>query len=329
MLIFVILTLMATGLDMKYINNENLEMIFNKIIRVLYVIGTRYDIRFLVGLYSFLQSRKENKIFKSIQGYVETEELEVSAEFASDTNVNIWVLWLQGYDHAPTLVQSCIDSILFNSGEYNVVLLDKSNLNDYVHLPSFIWDKYNSGIISNTHFSDIVRSFLLYTYGGFWIDATVFVTKTIWSGEGVFYTLKDTKRSMSVSNGQWTGYYMYSVPKGIIPQILYKSFLNYWSHENQLIDYFLIDYIIKLAYKKNYNVKMVIENNPNNGVHRFDLSNMLNDPISSSSRGQLDIGIGVYKLSYKKVYYKKNAGKPTYYSLVIDGSLRQFLKENN
>lgn len=320
---------MATGLDMKYINNENLEMVFNKLIRLLNVIGNRFNIKFLVVFCDLLRSRKENKIFKSIQGYVECDELEASVKFTNDTDVKIWVLWLQGYEHAPSLVRSCIDSIVLNSGEYKVVILDRDNLNDYVDLPQFIWDKYNSGIISNTHFSDIVRSFLLYTYGGFWIDATVFLTKTIWSGENTFYTLKDRKRRISVSNGQWTGYYMYSVPKGIIPQILYKSFLNYWSHENQLIDYFLIDYVIKLAYEKNADVKMVIENNPNNGSHRFDLSNMLNDPISTLNTTQLGLGIGVYKLSYKKKYYKKNAGERTYYSSVIDGSLCKFLKENN
>lgn len=59
----------------------------------------------------------------------------------------IWWCWLQGLESAPPIVKAC-----------------------------YILDKWKAGIISNTHFSDILCLELLTSRGGIWVDATVFVT---------------------------------------------------------------------------------------------------------------------------------------------------------
>lgn len=88
----------------------------------------------------------------------------------------IWVCWLQGFENAPALVQRCLESIKKYRGGYQVVELTEANIAQYVTLPDFIWDKYRKGIISHTHFSDILRFALLTEYGGVWIDATILLT---------------------------------------------------------------------------------------------------------------------------------------------------------
>ena len=86
----------------------------------------------------------------------------------------IWVCWWQGYDNAPKLVQSCIESIKKNSENNEVIIIDDNNYRKYVNIPTWLEEKKNKGIISKTHFSDYLRLSLLSTHGGVWLDSTFF-----------------------------------------------------------------------------------------------------------------------------------------------------------
>ena len=58
-------------------------------------------------------------------------------------------------------------------------IITNKNLNDFIEIPSYIYDKIDKNIINMAHFSDILRVMLLNEYGGIWIDATVYLTKNI------------------------------------------------------------------------------------------------------------------------------------------------------
>ncbi len=79
---------------------------------------------------------------------------------------NIWVCWLQGYENAPAIVKTCIDSVRKNAGNHKVILLNEKNMLDYVDLPDYIIQKYRNGIIPIQNFSDILRFALLKQRGG-------------------------------------------------------------------------------------------------------------------------------------------------------------------
>jgi hypothetical protein len=92
----------------------------------------------------------------------------------------IWVCWLQGYDAAPVLVQNCIGSVRQHKPEgYEVVVITSQNYQQFVVLPEHIVQKWHKGLITNTHFSDLLRIFLLARHGGYWIDATCLLTSPI------------------------------------------------------------------------------------------------------------------------------------------------------
>ena len=91
----------------------------------------------------------------------------------SDT---IWMCWLQGMEKAPLLVQRCYESIQKNIPGKKIILLDESNIFEYISLPDDIVEKWKKGIIGAAHFTDLVRLQLLITHGGYWIDATVLCT---------------------------------------------------------------------------------------------------------------------------------------------------------
>ena len=85
-------------------------------------------------------------------------------------NSPIWVMWYQGIEKAPPIIKACIHSIFVNKANHPLYILDKNNLENFIKLPKYILTKFHKGMISITHFSDIVRMAILSTHGGYWID---------------------------------------------------------------------------------------------------------------------------------------------------------------
>lgn len=103
-------------------------------------------------------------------------------------------MWQQGLEEAPEVVRLCRQS-LKNSidKEIKIIEINDENLEMYIDLPEYILEKYSLGKISRAMFADIVRIRLLATYGGIWLDSTVFVSKKIpeWFFSVPFFSAKD------------------------------------------------------------------------------------------------------------------------------------------
>lgn len=78
----------------------------------------------------------------------------------------IWMLWLQGEDDAPPLVQASIESWRALNPSWKVVVLDRTTMHEYLDLP--VWPDH----LKPNHVANIVRLMLLERYGGVWTDAT-------------------------------------------------------------------------------------------------------------------------------------------------------------
>lgn len=112
---------------------------------------------------------------KYITAYDRNIDIEISDKFQ---NV-IWQFWAQGKEDMPDIVRVCINSVKRNNPHRQVILLTNENLNEYVQLPGFICKKYAEGKVSVQHFSDIIRTCLLFKYGGTWVDATIYMSDRI------------------------------------------------------------------------------------------------------------------------------------------------------
>lgn len=88
----------------------------------------------------------------------------------------VWVCWFQGIENAPNLVKKCYKSLQENLYDKEIVLITSENMNKYVQFPNYIIEKWNAGLITNTHMTDLLRLELLIRYGGMWVDATVLCT---------------------------------------------------------------------------------------------------------------------------------------------------------
>lgn len=118
--------------------------------------------------------KKYNRLL-GIGQYIGQDFVSVSMK----PNSVVWFCWLQGIDNAPELVQRCYQSLVLHNPNKEVILIDDTNMFEYVTFPEFILEKWQSGVISNTHFSDLLRLELLVTHGGIWSDATVYYTDSI------------------------------------------------------------------------------------------------------------------------------------------------------
>ena len=78
----------------------------------------------------------------------------------------IWMLWLQGEDAAPPLVQASFESWRRHNPAWDVIVLDREVLSEHVSLPNF------PDHLRMSHIANIVRLQLLARYGGVWADAT-------------------------------------------------------------------------------------------------------------------------------------------------------------
>lgn len=194
----------------------------------------------------------------------------------------IWVLWWQGFENAPLIVQRCVESIKRNGGGHSLRLLSKDNLGEYIQLPDFIKQKVDNGAITLTHLSDIIRMALLAKYGGFWIDSTVFVTKPIKGYDLPFYSIRQhCSNPRYVDNGNgWTAYFIATCPNSIVAETIYKFFLAYWRTHDVLIDYYLVDYAITLCKMHIPQMKQWLESIPYDSDKVNDMRLNLNSPFS-------------------------------------------------
>lgn len=207
------------------------------------------------------------RAFESEMGLLSNSQTRALCQLNS-TDV-IWVCWMQGEDNMPETIATCYKSLLRNKGDYNVRLITDSNFREYADLPDDIISKHEVGLISNTHFADVIRCYLLWKYGGIWIDAALFVTKEVDYNRITFSSPKMAFDSSNSINLKWTVGCLAAGKNFLLFEFAYKYLLAYWRKYDTPIVYLLLDHVFELAYLNNDTVKMVIDGVPlnNEGLH--------------------------------------------------------------
>ena len=162
----------------------------------------------------------------------------------------VWVCWLQGIEQAPPLVQHCYRSLQKNMPDREVILLTEDNYREYVTFPAHIEKKLASGVITRTHFSDLLRLELLINHGGTWIDATVFCSGgqipgyMLDSDLFLFQNLKPGADGHATVISSW---FMTACTNHPILLLTRALLYRYWEKRNAMVDYFLIHDFFQLA----------------------------------------------------------------------------------
>lgn len=253
-----------------------------------------------------INSYNEKLVTKKLSEIFTREKIEEDDLFQVKKDIRyspIWIMWWQGYDQAPDLVRSCIDVVRSKNSEHPVIIIDKNNYKEYITLPTFIEAKKDQGIISPTHLSDMIRVCLLYIYGGIWCDATLLDTQKIpeYIFQEDFYTIKTGFQTKEPSHGEWTTFFMESKPKNVLMREVAIDHFKFWKNHNELIDYIMFDYIIRMLVNSNQKVAQQIKKVPLNNQLVFELASYLDthDTFTKDSIDLFDSDSYLFKLSWK------------------------------
>jgi len=239
---------------------------------------------------------------------------KVSVE--SKASKYIWIIWAQGLDAMPDLVKSCYQSVIRNSNGFTVCLVDMSNISEYVSLPDFIFEKLNKGYISYTHFSDILRFALLSKWGGLYLDATIFVSSPIPHFDSLF-TIKEKDNPQYASRAKWAGFLWYLPSDTSFAKYVVSFLLGYWGKYDSIIDYFLLDYVIRLYYERKESFRNTIDSLGYSNPYLYFLqSPSCDEPYNNELWQSISEATCFFKTSWKQKRVRATE-EPSFYETVL------------
>ncbi len=224
----------------------------------------------------------------------------------------IWWCWLQGEEKAPELCKACLNSLRKNLPEHEIIVITDENYSDYVELPDYIIEKYKKGIITRTHFSDILRLQLLVTHGGTWIDSSVLCTgfsKEFYDKPLFAFSnfLKDDK-AIVLSN-----WFITSESNNPIVSLTRDLVFEYWKKNDILINYYFFHIFFTLAtekYEKEWQEVHRFSNVPPH-ILQFEIT----DEYSKERWNEICNMSSIHKLTQKADFSKKHGN--SFYDYII------------
>ena len=229
----------------------------------------------------------------------------------------IWTMWWQGVENAPELVKMCFDSFNRYKGGHTLKVITRDNFRDYVNLPDYVFERVDSGAVTLTHLSDIVRFCLLYEHGGLWLDSTIFVTNGI--PENIFeldyYTVRRPfpQKNYNIVKNRWTNFLHASKKGNFLCNFVLNFFLEYWRTQRHMIDYFLIDYALYTAYTEIPRCRLILDSVPEVKSDIYRLESLLNEKWSPETFREIEQDTHFSKLTYKRRFLKHRHGHETFY----------------
>ena len=255
------------------------------------------------------------KYRRYIDGYLQREKLKPKKP--AKRSRDIWILWLDGMENAPEVVQRCCRSVKECFPDRPVHILTEDNYREYVRFPGFIRERIESGAITRTHLSDLLRLELLIRHGGTWLDATVFCS----SGEVPSYMMdsdlflfQDLKPGRDGHCQRISSWMITACTGHPILRLTRALLYEYWLMNRKMADYFLFHDLFELAieaYPEEWN-KVVPCSNSAPHILLLRMFEPYNGEIWEAVKGMTPF----HKLSYK--FDAEKAQIPgTYYKAVL------------
>lgn len=254
------------------------------------------------------QAKRREELNKMLGNVIEKYQSEPMEQVVADEKVSnyIWVCWWQGEENMTPIVRKCYEHIRKYNADKQVVLITEENLSKYVTFPSYILEKYQKGIISKTHLSDILRTELLCKYGGVWMDITLMTWTCIPDRfyEFPVYTgrFPYDKKDYNISQNRWTSFFLVSrYPNNILFRYLSDFWREYWKKKDSLVEYFLVDYAFDFGYRNIPAIKQELDMVPVNGCGKnvWELLKILPDSFDNKKIEKIKQGNWMQKLSYR------------------------------
>lgn len=261
----------------------------------------------------------KQKLHRKYKKVLEAFDQEYDENLNHENSKKVWVCWFQGMEKAPEIVKKCYASLQENLTDREIILITSDNMQDYVDFPDFILKKWEKGIITNTHMTDLLRLELLIRYGGTWIDSTVLCTRErgeipdcFFDSNLFFYqTLKPGRDGHASVFSSW---YLTSCSNNKILLAVRCLCYAYWQKNDQMVDYFLLHLFMSIVLEYYEESWKSIPPACNSAPHMLllRLFEPYNEEVYNFILGQTPF----HKLSYKFTEEQFNR-KGTYYDRIF------------
>lgn len=263
-----------------------------------------------------LQFKVKKKLIKMYKNKL-VEFDENYEELPHEKSNKVWVCWFQGFENAPEIVKICCESIKKELSDKEIIFITEKNMFEYVNFPNYILEKWNSGIISHAHMSDLLRLELLTKYGGLWIDSTVFCSNLdssdyIFDSELFFYQVLEPERKGS--SGVVSNWLISACTNNKILMATKHLLYYYWKNNNSALHYFIFHLTMQIVlehYPEDWKKVIPI---PTSVPHilLFHLFEPYDKEIWNLTKNLTKF----HKLTYK-IDEEKTAMKGTYYEKIL------------
>ena len=211
----------------------------------------------------------------------------------------IWSFWFE-IDY-PKSIEICIKSWKFHHPNYQIKLLNKTNILEY--LPDFNFSEFEN--LNHANLSDIIRLKLLYHYGGIWLDSSVFLNDKLDD-----YFLKFYKNNLDLLCFEGLNHNNKLLP-------ITESWFLVTYKNNQLIKAWLdllttcfIDIDYQNFFKKKYNKEyLMIEEKNRDYLYIYMSSLVILKDIENMKIGLLNSRLNGLFYNYKFNYNYEKIGK--------------------
>lgn len=238
------------------------------------------------------------KIIRSNKDTLELVDSNMQFDSANTTNI-IWFSWLQGLKDAPELVRMCLTKMHQVYPEKKIMVVTASNFNNFVNIPDLILKKWEKGNISNTHFSDILRTELLIKFGGTWIDSTVLCNEraceSIYFKTPLFFYSAIQRNDDAIAGSSW---FITSGKSNPVLLLTRELLYNYWAHHMTIDNYFIFHICFKISLESYSCISKNVPTISNVPPHVFE--GVLNDRYDADVCNLLLKQSYFHKLSNKK-----------------------------
>lgn len=266
-----------------------------------------------------VQLKIRNKLKKKFRPVLEQFEVNYTKQaLPSEPSNKVWVCWMQGMENAPVLVQKCYASLKANLKEREIILITAQNRKEYAVLPDYIEEKYRKGIITHTHFSDLLRVELLCKYGGTWIDSTVYCSgKNIpqYFFDSPFFVFQNLKPGANGSVLNISSWFMMAWSNQRLLLAVRELLWSYWEKSDRLVDYFLLHHFVCIVAERYEDDWKRIVQFPNSFPHVLLL--MLFEPFDQEKWDAVTGVCPFHKLAYKRSA-EDMAKEGTYYKHIMN-----------
>lgn len=267
-------------------------------------------------------------LFKDISPLIDKYKGISEEKGTIEKNVPIWVCWWQGYENMPQLCKMLFNRIKqMAPNNSDVVLITLDNYLEYAQIPNLLVEKFENGNISMTTFSDILRNYLIRDNGGLWIDTSVFVSKNIsenflksdkwWSVKLYDKNATICNLGQKISERRWSGFLQKGAKGNILNSFVSEAFLIYFKKHDIIVDYFIQNLFIKIAYNNIPSIKNIIDGIPSNNINVYSLYDNIDEEFNEISYSEWNSNTSFYKLTQKREYnINTENGKMTYFGAI-------------